>query len=261
MKIYLIAVVGFIANIMHKLSTGNLSASESEAKEEMKPLRLDLQFFAEKGDDDEEDDEEGDEGKGDDDEEEDEEEGPDFDELMKNPTFRKKHKERLETQLGKRLKKFEGVDVEEYKRLKAAADKGKDKKEDNDTNKADDEVAKKLMKVETREKKAAVKTFAVENEVDPELLIRFIDLKEIELDEDGDPENLEDLFDDLMESKNAKYFTTASDDDDEEDDPKKKKASKTYSPGTKQKINKQKKVDPKQAGAAKAAARHKKKEE
>lgn len=268
MKIYLSALLGLVVHNINKLFTGNLSASASEAKEEERfgLLKLDLQFFAEKSEEDG-DDGEGDDDKGDDDDSDDDDDVPDFEELMKNKAFRQKHKERLEVQLDKRLKKFKDVDPDEYRRLKAAADKakgnkGKDDKDDDDDTGAADQIAKKLLKVETREKNAAVKSFAIDKEVDPELLVRFINLKDIELDEDGEPENLEDLFDELLESKNAKYFEQAEADDDEDGGTKKKKkTSGSYTPGTKQKINKSKKVDPKEAGKQKAMARHKKKEE
>lgn len=225
------------------------------------PIKMDLQFFAdggEGGDDD-------DDGDGNDDDDEDD--GPDLDELLKDPKFKKKYQEKLKAQLDKRLKKFKDVDPEEYRRLKEQADKKKQKdKEDEEDeleslkseNKAKEE---KLLRAERREKRALVKEFAVDNGVNPKLLARLIDLDSIELDEDGDPENLEELFEEIQEEF-PEYFSGQDDeeDDDEDDSPKKKKEKQTgYKPGSRQKGNgKTKKEDLKAKGAARAAQRHKK---
>jgi hypothetical protein len=223
---------------------------------EFKPLLpLDLQLFA---DDDPEDDPE------DDPDDDPDDDTPDLDELLKDPKFKKKYQAKMKEQLGKRLKKYKDVDPEEYRRLKEQADKGK-KKDDNpddDTKKKDVE---KLLRAERREKRAAIKEFAVDNGYNQKLLARLIDTDAVELDEDGEPVNLDDLFEEIQEEFPEYFSEEEEDDEDEDDEDKKKKSkskakSKTFKPGTKQKGNKQKKVDVRARGAERAKARHKKEE-
>lgn len=252
MKLYNTLYVWLVAMI--QAFKGDLPALMEEEK--ALPLRLDLQFFAD--DDDDAGDDDADDDSGDDDDADDDE--PSLDELLKNPAFKKQYNQKLKDQLGKRMKKFDGVDPEEYKRLKAATDKGKTKDSDDDeTGKPDPEQQKRLLRAERREKKAVVKEFAVDNGHNAKLLARLIDIDAIELDEDGEPENLDELFEEL-ETDFPEYFGAADDDDDEEERTAKKKQS-GYVPGSTQKGNKKKKVDAKEAGRQRALARHKKKEE
>src|SRR4051812_18538807 len=76
------------------------SAMVIAEKEEKTPklLSLDLQFFA--GEDD--DDDSGDDDDSDDDSDED---GPNIDELLKDPKFKKQYQAKLKEQLGKRMRK------------------------------------------------------------------------------------------------------------------------------------------------------------
>lgn len=100
-----------------------------------------------------------------------------LDELMKDPEFKKAYEAKLQEQLGKRLKKFDGIDVEEFKRLKAEEDK---KKEETMTEaqklqaKIDSMEAERLQ-FEVREKDIAVKEFAISEGLDPKLIARLID--------------------------------------------------------------------------------------
>jgi hypothetical protein len=221
-------------------------------------LSLNLQFFA-GGDDDSEEDPDDDL-----DDDNSEDDSPDLDELMKDPKFKKQYQAKLKEQLGKRMKKYKDVDPEEYRRLKGQADKkkAKDKEEEDDELESlkseNKEKEKKLLRAERREKRAAVKEFAVDNGYNQKLLARLIDIDAVELDEDGDPDNLEELFEEIQEEF-PEYFSDQDDDedeDDEEEEPKKK--SSRYAPGSKQKGNKRRKADKRSLGARRAAERHKK---
>lgn len=234
-------------------------STKTNEDELQEPLKLDLQFFG----DDEEDDED-DEGSDDDESDEDDEE-LDLDELLKDPAFKKQYNKRFKKQLGKRMKKFEGIDPEEYRRLKEQAGKKKDKQGNEDD---DDETEtlreqlqakeKKLLRAERREKRAMVKEYAVDNQVNPKLLARLINVDDIELDEDGEAENLDDLFEELEEEFPEYFGTTDDEDDDKEEETRKKTRRSSYVPGARKKGNKKKKVDPKEAGRQKALERHKK---
>jgi hypothetical protein len=103
-----------------------------------------------------------------------------------------------------------------------------------------------------------VKEFAADNGHNPKLLARLINIDAIELDDDGEPENLDDLFDEL-EEEFPDYFGASDDDDDEGKESSKRKKT-SYSPGARQKGNKKKKVDAKESGRQKALERHKKEE-
>lgn len=199
-------------------------------KEEKEYMPLNLQFFAA---DEESDDDQDDDGS---DEDEGEDDSPSLDELLKDKKFKKQYQAKLKEQLAKRLKKFDGIDPEEFRRLKEQAEK-KDDSEDKD--KDSDETAKRLLRAERREKQALVKEFAAENGHSPKLLARLIDIDQIELDEDGNAENLEDLFEEL-EEEFPEYFGQQ---DEEEEDKDTKKDREGYRPGPKQKGNPPKKKD------------------
>lgn len=240
----------------------NKSGLPAEMEEKQEPLKLNLQFFGDNPEDDPKDDPE----ELDDDDPEDD--IPDLDELLKDKDFKKQYQAKLKEQLGKRMKKYEGVDPEEYRRLKEQADKKKDNKEgeeDEELETLKDELnqkEKRLLRAERREKRAIVKEFAVDNQVNPKLLARLIDVDDIELDEDGEPENLDELFEEL-EEEFPEYLGVPDEDEDEEDDePKRKKRRGAYRPGSRQKSNKKtKEQDPRALGAAKAAERHKKEDD
>ena len=219
------------------------------------PLKLDLQFFADDTDEDDEEEADGDDDTEDEDTD-DEEDDIDLEALLKsNPKAKAKHEEMLKAQLDKRMKKFKGVDPSEYRRLKAERDKLDDKdQDDSDTSK----VNEKVQKAETREKRAVAKEFAIDEGIDPVLFVKFINLKEIELDEDGEPLNLDELLEDLQGGKFAKYFAASTSDDDEQETSKKKKS---FVPGQKTKIPSKNKVDPAERGRLMAERIYGKKKE
>lgn len=239
--------------VIQKLFTKGGLPAETEERKPFEPYfrSLDLQFFA--SDEDEEDEEEGQEDDSGE-EDEDEEDAPDLDELLKDPAFKKQYNARFKEQLAKRMKRHN----KELERLK-----GDKKQDEDDDSEGDDDQArnneKRLLRAERREKRAIVKEFAVDNGHNPRLLARLIDLDEIDLDENGEPENLDELFEEL-EEEFPEYFG-ADKDDGEDDEEEERPRKKRFTPGARQKMNKKKKVDPREAGRQKALDRHKKKEE
>ncbi|MGE6896826.1 hypothetical protein [Priestia flexa] len=206
-------------------------------------VRLDIQYFAGEGD-------EGDDQDSDDDQDD----TPNLAEMLKDPALKKQYQELLKTQLGKRMKKFENVDVEEYRRLKEMAEKQQQDNKDSEEGDKDNlktelkQKEEKLLRAERREKRAAVKEFAVDQGVNPKLLSRLIDMDSIELDDDGEPENLDELFEELQEEF-PEYFK-AQEDEEEEEEPKSTSKS-FYSPGPRQKSNgKPKKKNKRELGSS-----------
>ncbi len=244
----------------------DLSTITKEETEESNPLKMQLQFFASDDDTDDDDSDDHTDDSDDDSDDSDEDDELDLDELLKDPKFKKQYNKRFKKQLGKRMKKYEGIDPEEYRRLKEQAGK---KKDNSDDETADDELEtlrdelsakeKKLLRAERREKRAMVKEYAIDNQVNPKLLARLINVDDIELDEDGEPENLDELFEELEEE--FPEYLGAPDEDEEEYEPVKKKRKSAFVPGPRQKSNKKKKVDPYEAGRLKALERHKKEED
>lgn len=204
-------------------------------------LPLNLQFFADGGDDGSDDDDSDDDG-------DDSTDEMNLDELLKDPAFKKQYQAKLKEQLNKRMKKYADIDPDEYRRLKEQADKKKGKDKEDDGEESDSlskEKEQKLLRAERREKRAAVKEFAADNGYNPKLLARLIDIDAIELDEDGEPENLDELFEEIQEDF-PEFF--GQQDDEEEESTKKKKPG--YKPGSNQKGNKPKEKDNYQVGVS-----------
>lgn len=200
-------------------------------------VRLNIQYFADGG------------NSGVDSDDTDHDEEPNLAEMMKNnPNLKQQYQEMLKTQLGKRMKKFEDVDVEEYRLLKEKAEKSKGKGKGSDKDDPDDDKddlklelkvkEEKLLRAQRREKRASVKEFAIDNGVDPKLLARLINVDDIELDEDGEPENLDELFKELQEEF-PQYLKAQEQSGEEEEKETKAKTAKSnyYSPGSPQKMN------------------------
>lgn len=248
------AIYAWLTHMIEKL-TGGLPAEEMEEKNV--PLRLDLQFFADEGDDDDDEgDGQGDDGDGADEGEGDDDDTPNLDELLKDPAFKKQYNARLKEQLGKRMKKHE----RQLEKLKGKGAAGKDQDDDKgaDDKGEPNETQAILARAERREKRALVKEYAADNGHNPKLLARLINIDDIELDEDGDPENLEELIEDLEDEFPELFAAGVADDDNEEDE---RPAKKRYTPGAKQKGNKKKKPDPVAQALADIQRRHGKKKE
>lgn len=253
MKVLILKLFAYIKSLFN----GGLPTEMEEGKQ---GLKLNLQFFADEDDDNSDNEESGD------DSDEDDEDGEelDLDELLKDPKFKKQYNKKMKDQLGKRMKKYDGVDPEEYRRLKEQAGKKKDKGDGGEDEPEDlksqlSAKEKEIQRYERMGKRAMVKEFAVDNQVNPKLLARLINVNDIELDEDGEPENLDDLFEELEEEL-PEYFGAADDNDGDDEEDDKKLSKQRFTPGRKQKTNKKKKVDPYDAGRQKALERHKKEE-
>lgn len=256
-EIQMLAYLKFWFLLMISVIKNKWFPSTLKEENELKLLPLNLQFFA--GDEDPEDDPEDD-----DPEDEQDDDTPDLDELLKDPKFKKQYQAKFKEQLSKRMKKYKDIDPDEYRRLKEQAEKKKQKEQEDESEEAESlkselkEKEKQLLRAERREKRALVKEFAIDNGYNPKLLARLIDLDAIELDENGEPENLEELFEEIQEEF-PEYFRDLSDEDDEQEEKATKKTK--YAPGSQQKGNKKRKVDRRALGAERAKKRHGKKED
>lgn len=178
-----------------------------------------------------------------------------LDELLKDPTFKAQYTAKLQEQLGSRLKKYEGVDLEEYNRLK--------KLEEDKANAELTEAQKLQKKVEAYEAKQAqyenkdrefaVKEYLIDNNLDVKLISRLIEKSGIKRSEDGESfEGIKEAVEKVAVDF-PQLFPTG---DDGEDD----KSSNPRFKLPKQKGNPDTKKDPREAGRQRALARHGKKE-
>ncbi|WP_144559566.1 hypothetical protein [Shouchella miscanthi] len=175
-----------------------------------KALPMNLQFFAEEEEQDDLDQEE-------------EESTPDLEELLKNPEFKKQYDAKVGKTIKRRLKNAKKEKSEEQEEQS-----NQEEEEDNKSNSKLDEHEERLARAERKEKRAAVKEYAMENKFNAKLATKLISIDEIELDDDGEPTNLEELFEDLAEEF-PEFF---SEKEEEEESSK-----SGYGPGVKQKNN------------------------
>jgi hypothetical protein len=166
------------------------------------------------------------------------------------------------------MKKYKDIDPEEYRRLKEQAEKAKKKQDDQDEDEKESlkkdlaDKEKKILQAERREKRVAVKEYAVDNGYNPKLVARLIDIDKLELDEDGEIVNIDEVMDELIEEFPDLFKQDEDGEDNEEEEPdKKSKKSASYRPGSRQKGNNGRKEDKRAKGAARAVERHKKKED
>jgi hypothetical protein len=182
-----------------------------------------------------------------------------LDDLLKDPVLKKAYEDKLKEQLGKRLKKFEGVDADEYKRLKEAEDK---KKEDelSDVQKAQkklDEYKAKESILESKERDIAVKEFAIDNGLDSKLISRLIDKSTIKRAEGGEGfEGIEEAIE-AVKTEFPQLFQSASDDNTQGQGGTKGGTFKVPN----QKGNPDHKPNTYDAGKARALARHQKQQQ
>lgn len=222
------------------------------------PIRLDLQFFSEGGDGGEGGEggsnEGGDGGAGGDDLD-----NPSLDELLKDPEFKKQYQAKFESALTNRLKKYDGVDPDEYKKLKAEADK---KKRESETDaerlqRERDEFANKIGQVEKTEKRVAVKEYAIDNGLNPKLVSRLmeVELDSLKRNDGGEFEGISDAIDKLAEEFPEIKAVQESDEHEGDDD---KETNRRYTAGGGSKMNPKKKPDRYSRGAELAKRRHQK---
>lgn len=232
------------------------------------PLTLDLQFFARDGDggDDDNDGQDQDDdqsGSGNDDPTNSLTE-KELEEKMKNdPIFKAWYQKQFEKNFKQRTKKLRDadgnlIDPEEYQRLKKLED---DKRKANMTETEQlQEENQKLMKqiatVETKEKRLAVKEFALEKGYDAKLVARLMEseLGKLKRNEDGEFEGIAESIDELAnEFPQIKATQSNNDGDDNDDD---QSGSSSYSAGGSQRTNPRKKSNPYNKGAELAKKRH-----
>lgn len=238
--------------MINKLFTFGGLPVEEQKQGAAKRLPLNLQFFADDNADDEGDNASDDDNGTDDD--------FDVDSVLEKPEVKERIEKRFKEQLGKRMKNKD----KEIERLKAELGGKTEKPDDEGDNKRQktevpDEVTQRLERAERREKVAVLKGFAVDEGIDAFLFQKFVDLKDVELDEDGEPVNLDELLEALRDdARTARYFAVTDNEDADEDEPTRKR----YVPGdTKQKTNSKKKVNLADIGKQKALERHQKKED
>lgn len=224
----------------------------------------DMQFFAKDTGEGSNEDEDNDTDEDEDDHEEDEEEsGPSLAQMIKdNPELKKEFNTLFKDRFNKRLK---GIDLKEAKKaLKLMEQKGQDDEEqDGEDHSKADEVKQKAQKLDRKLKRTAVKEYAVDNDLNPKLLARLIDLEKLDLDEDGelDPDELEEVVEELTEEFPEIFRAdTTQENEDQEDGlgeaQNSKRRSHVVGSG---KTNKKKKENLREIGKAKALERAKRK--
>jgi hypothetical protein len=179
------------------------------------------------GDDEGGDDEGGDDESGDDeggDDEGSDDEGSDDDDDDAEKERKRKAKANKDTERQRRINKKLQDDLDAAnKRLKEVDDKDKD--EVTRLTEAATEANEKLEKAEARAQELALhNAFLSDNSItwhDPQTALALVDLSDVEIDEDGEVEGLEEALKDLAKKKPFLVKTT-SDDDDEDEDPKKR---------------------------------------
>lgn len=181
---------------------------------------------------------------------------PELDELLKDPVFKAKYEAKLQEQLGKRMKKFDGVDVDKYKEYLKKEEEAKDK-DLTEAQRLQKQIAQyeaERSTFETKERNIAVKEYAIENGLDSKLIARLIDSSSIKRAEGGDS------FTGIEEAvaKVKEEFPLLFPADDSGDDDKDTQSNRFKVPP--QKGNPDKKKDPREAGRLRALARHGKQE-
>lgn len=182
----------------------------------------------------------------------------DFNQLLKdNPGLKKAYTARFNASMSKRLKNYEGIDIEEYKDLKARADKGN---LEGDAKTWKDKHDALMVKIEETSQQTAIQQVAIESGLDAEqiaLVTSMIKTKNLEKDDEGEWMGIEDEIDRIKE-KFPRMFDAKDDQQDDDPSDKKKKGGK-YNPGKKKHNQDQKITDAKERGRQRALERHNKK--
>ncbi|AYP68821.1 hypothetical protein BpsM61_00047 [Bacillus phage vB_BpsM-61] len=178
----------------------------------------------------------------------------DFNQILKdNPKLKSQFTDRFNASMSKRLKKYEGVDVDEYNDLKKRESSGK---LEGDAQVWKDKHDKLKAEMETTTRAATIQQFAIEEKFDSEqvtFVTSMIDPSNLEKDDEGEWTGIEEEIE-RIKKKFPRMFPE-SDQQDEETDTKKKQK---YNPGTKKTSASNKKLDPKARGLERAKERHKK---
>lgn len=183
-----------------------------------------------------------------------------LDELLKDPEFKKQYEAKLTDQLGKRLKKYEGIDVEKYKELTAKEQEelDKDLSETQRLQKQLDQMKAEKTAFESKERTYAIKDFVYDEGLNPKISKLVISLHgdTVKRNESGEWTGIEEA----VQSVKADFPELfPSDEGDEDETPEDKGARKTFVT-PKQSGNKGTKKDLTALGKSIAQQRHGKKD-
>jgi hypothetical protein len=155
--------------------------------------------------------------------------------------------------MSKRLAKFDGVDVEEYRDLKSRADSGK---LEGDAKTWKDKHDALLETVKQTSQQTAIQSTAIDMGLDAEQIAfvsSMIKAKNLEQDDEGEWMGIEDEIERIQDKFPRMFGSSKKDDSDDQDD--KKKSGSKYNPGKKKHNNDSKNVDPKERGRQRALER------
>lgn len=174
-----------------------------------------------------------------------------FDQLLKdNPKLKAQYTSRFNASMSARLKKFEGVDVEEYKELKQRAESG-NLEGDAEVWKTKHDNLKAEM--ETLSKKQAVQTFALDKSFNREqatLISSLINLNKLSADDQGEWDGIHDEVERITAQFPTLFTEQPSDNQTNKGDQDK------YFPGTQKTSGGGKKLSPEELGRKKAEERN-----
>ncbi len=175
-----------------------------------------------------------------------------LDELLKDPIFKAQYEAKFQSQLNARFKKYENVDPEEYKRLKAEEER---KKQDELTETQKLELKLQAMEAERttlveKERDVTIKEFAIENGLDPKLISRLVDKSSIKQNESGQFEGIAEAVEQIKTEFPQLFQEQQEPPGGNNKPPSYKLPGQVGNPPTPK--------DPKEAGKARALARHNK---
>lgn len=128
---------------------------------------------------------------------------PNLDELLKDPTFKAAYEARMKKTLDSRFKKFEGVDPDEFKRLKEKeeAERQKNLTDEQKLKEENERLKNEQNSFDRREKRLSVKEYAMDNTLDSKLLSRLMEteLDNLKRDDKGEIVGLKEAVDKLVE--------------------------------------------------------------
>lgn len=127
----------------------------------------------------------------------------DLDELLKDPTFKAAYDARIKKSMDTRFKKYEGIDPAEFKRLKdkEEAERQKGLSDEQKLKEENDRLKGEQNSFDRREKRLAVKEYAIDNTMDSKLLSRLMEteLDNLKRDDKGELVGLKEAIDKLVE--------------------------------------------------------------
>ena len=172
-----------------------------------------------------------------------------LDELMKDPAFKAAYEAKLQSHLSSRLKKFDGVDPEEYKRLKQAEEE-KANAELSEADKLNKKIAAleaERTTLEAKEREIAIKEYAFAEGLDPKLISRLADKNAIKKGESGQFEGIAEAVEQIK-TEFPQLFQAAPSGSGDNKPPSHRVPGQNGNPPTH--------TDPKEAGKALAMRRH-----